>query len=276
MAKKLAEKQKARNARQRKEKKNYLLQSFDTYVDSFKSIRWDILVMAVYDLLFFYIVFAIGTELFTRLIQGVTRLGMLNPPEGLDIATMTMHVQIIKGVYFNSIQDVVFAIILAIFFYSVLKSLIWARVMKKKPEWSYLSGFFITSILWFAAWTLLCVGTYFLFTPKAIMILYLIVTILLLHLTPILNMQLAKTSKKLLSMNSVKKTFKLGFARVHHFLLPYAFLIVTFIVIYFALRFILQAIKIMPEVSTVILVIYLMLYFSWHRIYLAKVIERIR
>ena len=269
----MAKGKKVKKRKQKKEKKNYLSQSFDTYVSSFKSIKWDLLLMAVYDLLFFYIVFAIGSEIVARLMDGVMTLSVLKPPQGIDIATMTLHAQVIKSVYFGSIQDIIIAIVLAIFIYSIFKSLIWARVTERKLSWDYLSGFFITSIIWFAAWTLICLGSYFLFTAKAILVIYLVVTILLLHLTPILNFQLAKTGKKVMS---VKKAFRLGFARVHYFLVPYVLMFATFLVVYVVLGYIMKAIRIGPEAAMAIGMIYFMLYFSWHRMYLAKVIRRIR
>jgi hypothetical protein len=252
---------------------NYFSRTILTFFNSFKKIRWDLLLVALYDLLLMVVVFAVGKELFLRLFSDTQNIFALKQAASLTAESILKVGIAMENFYSGIILTTAIAAMLCIFFYSIFKSLAWARVAKTKLSWKYLSRFFVMSIVWFALWTLLCVISYFILIQKAQIAVYLIVTLLLLYLTPIMNIHFLKTQKIFTSM---AKAFHTGIGNIHKLILPYALFFLTGLVIYYVSGKVLIRIGVPSYISGGLFLVILLLYLAWSRIYLIDVIREIR
>jgi hypothetical protein len=252
---------------------NYLLQSFHNYIDSFRRIRIDILLMALYDAIFFFLIFSIAKSLLTRIFSSAVSLMSMATPSLEDSAALSAGAQAIKAFFFSSGIDLAMTIILSIFLYCIFKSLIWLIVARRRLAWNYLSGFCAMSFIWFIGWIAICVISYFLLTEGTQKAVYAIVLLLLLYLTPIMNSAFAKNAK---IFHSLKSVFTLGIGNIHLFILPCIVSVLTAIIPLFLLSRLLAVISMPPTISVIILTAIILLFLSWHRIYLNIIVGEIK
>jgi Ca2+/Na+ antiporter len=79
-------------------------------------------------------------------------------------------------------------------------------------------------------------------------------------LTPLMNISFTKTLRM---WKSAKAAFQLGIGNIHKFIVPCIMSLLTLLVTYYILAFVLNKLKIEASIGLVVLIIYVLLYLAW-------------
>lgn len=131
----------------------------------------------------------------------------------------------------DAIQNyLIITIIVAVLLYLLFKGLVWWKISNKKFTWKKLGEFAASNMIISVAIFLLGTAFFFLFRAEAFLFLGLpVVLFLLFHSLGVYNSAIMEKG----FVKSFRELFRMGYKKIHYFLIPHAILLVVFIVISF-------------------------------------------
>lgn len=250
----------------------YLKDSWKNLITSFKSLDKRILHVVIYDLLFFIICFGVF-YLFKLLItlkaeplKGF-KLDESALVPGSDLAANT---QLLKGFYNTMLFYVILFALILVLVYIFANLLIWIQVTGRKPrkiKFNFAKNFFLINIIWVITWLILFLVVINSLRPETTYFWMLGFIVFYAHLTAIMYISYFKSAR---IRKAVKQAFNIGFAKIHHFIVPYVFVAVIFYIINNVLRLFIQ----LPDTYRIFAsTIILLFYFAWLRFYVYSFVK---
>jgi len=246
---------------------DYLKQTFWQFIDHVK-INKKILLIAIYDLIFWLLFFGTSYVISTFIKKETSMLGTVNFNQFQILTSQELtetNLVLIKTFLIKS------AIILLIFFltslviYSIAKALIWLTLFNKKPTKEFMAGFIKIHFIWWILWTLPILFSLIGAQPEWRNYFVIFFFFFYLHSTTILQTVYTQKCEMKEAFTSVLNK---GIAKIHKFILPYAFALI----IYFLLT---RILLLLPRASAALLasaIIIGLIYISWFRYYIKDVI----
>ncbi|MCK4521583.1 MAG: hypothetical protein KAU20_03340 [Nanoarchaeota archaeon] len=250
-------------------KQNYLKKTWDLLKESFKEmdIR-KVIFIVLYDLLFFSIIF------FSFFIFGRILKNKALQMQDLPLQKITMlpkeELESILGVMqhflFALIAGLVIVLLIVFISMCLFKGLIWCSTLKKKFNIKFYLKFLVLNLLWFLIWLIPTILLAILMKRELIVFLIIVVIPFLMHFTNLLYISFIKNNR----LNAIKDAFRTGSKKIHLFLVPYAIIIILFIVIsqlYWIYKFL------PSNVSGLITGLIILVFMAWSRVYLSLVVK---
>jgi hypothetical protein len=225
-----------------------------TYLNSFKNKK--LLFVLLLNLAFVALTAVIIQLLLLTAHPWIENFKAINP-ETLIYKGESELAGIVATLKSTALAAAVFAmvfLILTLANWSLFEGLIYTTLLKKKFTFRYLKKFLLLNIIWFIPWLALFFLIIVEGRVETIIISGLLLVALFIHFTLILNVLYTRTGKF-----QLRQTLKIGVTKIHHFLLPYVIIIITYIII--------QQI-IIPYVTMLLF----LLFFSWVQNYTKDII----
>ena len=229
-----------------------------TYINSFKN-KTLLIVIPI------NIIFTLITILIIRLTQILSE-PQINKISGIDLSNLVSQTEAqlkiaeaaLKGFALFAISTAIIFLLILIINWSTTQGVVYSKLLKKKITLNYLNKFLLLNTLWFIPWILILGLVLFGGRAENPLVPAFIIILLFLHFSLILNTLFTKKPK----LNQIKASLKLGTAKIHHFLLPYIIITVTFIII--------SQLNLLSINPIIIALIYI-LFFSWVQNYLKDI-----
>ncbi|GEM_PF-6861612 len=248
----------------------YLKNTFWQFIDHV-TLNKKILLLTVYETVFWLLFFATSYLTSRILKKQAAMLGKVNFDQ-LKIFTSqeltTTNITLIKTFLLKSILILSAFAIVILLIYSIIKGLIWLTLFDKKPTKACLIQFFKLHLIW---WLLLALPIMFILAgaqPEFRTYFVIFFAVFYLHATTILQ---AKFTQKMSLKDAFADILNIGIAKIHYFVLPYAFSLI----IYWLLT---RLLYLLPSGSIALLfaaILIGLLFICWFRNYLKSVILEI-
>ncbi len=250
---------------------DFLKKNVNAFIDSFKNLDLRLLYCVFYDficyglLLFF---FRIYQNLLAKLLVKMPNPDIL---QSLDVTNtqLTQTLASLKGIFFWLI---IYTIILFILIFSVwclFKGLIWNQVFNQKFTFKFYKKFLLVNLLWLLIWLLPTVLFFIFVKQNALAYLLIIMLILIIYSTYILYVKSIKIKKV---KKIIKETFRIGFKRIYHFIIP-AIVMILFFLILMQFYWIFKGLS--QVLQAVIFLIILIVFIAWTRFYMANILRSV-
>jgi len=254
-----------------KKKQTYLKNTYITFLNSFKKLDKQIIYIVLCDFLFLLLLMA-GLFLWNaKISKNIAEIpaDLLQNPENLSPEMAEQTLSTIKGHIISIMAYTILLLVFVFLAWTLFKGIIWNIILKKKFTLKYYKKFTLLNLLWFALWLIPVILIIISLKRKPSAIFLLLALIFLIYFTNILYILF---TKKNLIKHALKNTFNLGLNKIHFFLLPYALMLITMLII----SLIIWPANFLPErvftsISTIVLVFYL----AWARFYLADVVNEL-
>lgn len=201
-------------------KQSFIEWNSNIFASSMKKIDLNILLIVTLDALFYLlsgylIIFWLGR------IQA--KMAAFSMPS--DIASMGYErgqqmIGEIKAFYYLIVLSLVLVLITLILLASIFKGIIWAKTAKTKISFSLISKFLGLNLIWMGFWLVVVFLLSYLVKPASAPIFMAIALVFGFYFTNILYALFMKENK----IKDIFHAVKLGTAKIHLFLLPYAFI----------------------------------------------------
>lgn len=255
-------------------KEGYFKCLYNDIISSLRDTKKIILVVALYDFLF-YVFLYLGSKLLTimtnRQLERIQpMLGEMMTTITTDLAQLENNLAVMKGFQnFLIIAPIIF-LLFVIIDWTIFKGIIWVNILKKRFDLKYFKNFLALNLLWFIPWAILLVLVIVLVRQNASAYIVLFLFVLLMHMSGVLCIAFAKENK---IINSIKQAFSIGIGKIHLFLVPYTILIILFVVVsQLGWLFKLFSYNIQAILSLILFVLYL----AFARVFLSKIVLRVR
>jgi len=251
-------------------KRGYFRDFLGVLKDSVMSLRTNIFVMALHDLLFytcsFYLI--VFWNYLARLLSANVQLnpGSFDPtnPTMVNGAVSSMQ----NFMIFLGVSLLILAVII-VFVYTFFKGMIWLNMLKRKPEYRFFKRFALLNCIWFFSVFLIILVLAIVLRVEFAAYVLVIAAALALHFGINITAQYAKTCE-------IKESFYQGLKkglRLHLFILPY-------IIVLSGYALVLQIGRIFTPlgqaVNFTVFATLTLLYFAWTRIYIFKLVQSIK
>ena len=265
----------------KKNKQNYIKNSWNLFVKSFKEFDTKVIFIVLYDLIFFSIVY-ISFITLAKLIQN--KALNINAPQ-LEQLTQLQQTEIIQAssqlnnlwlyIYIGVILTLLIIFIAACIF----KGMIWFKIAGKKANKKTIiklirtrALFLLISIGFIIAIIPLFISLSVAIKAQSLISVIILSTIIGLLWLIFINIKNLMYIYFTTTTNPIKKAFRIGIKKIHLLILPYIIMFIIFIIIsqlYWLYNF-------MPgNISTIITVLILLVYLAWFRIYLYTIVKDI-
>ena len=201
-----------------KKTQNFLEWNNEILVSAVKKINFGIVFITALDILFYFL--ANFLILFWH--KGIeAKLLSFNMPQNL-FALGAEEARQLTGdarlFFFMIALSFLLLLVAIILLASILKGIIWAKTTNTRLSFHLFSRFFVLNLLWMGFWFLLALLISWVIEPVSARVLIVIAALSALHFTNILYPLFMKEQK----FSAVFSALRLGTAKVHLFLLPYA------------------------------------------------------
>ncbi len=268
-------------SKMKKNKQNYIKNSWNLFVKSFKEFDTKVIFIVLYDLIFFSIVY-ISFITLAKLIQN--KALNINAPQ-LEQLTQLQQTEIIQAssqlnnlwlyIYIGVILTLLIIFIAACIF----KGMIWFKIAGKKANKKTIiklirtrALFLLISIGFIIAIIPLFISLSVAIKAQSLISVIILSTIIGLLWLIFINIKNLMYIYFTTTTNPIKKAFRIGIKKIHLLILPYIIMFIIFIIIsqlYWLYNF-------MPgNISTIITVLILLVYLAWFRIYLYTIVKDI-
>ena len=254
-----------------KKKQTYWKNTYITFLNSFKKLDKRVIYIVFCDFLFLLLLIA-GLFLWNANISkkiAEIPVDLLQDPESLSPEMAEQTLSLLKAPLISVMIATIILLTFIFLIWTFFKGIIWNLVLKKKFGLKYYYKFILLNLFWFALWLIPAFLIIISLKRKPSAIFLLLVLIFLIYFTNILYILFTKRN---LIKEALKNTFKLGFNKIHFFLLPYILMLVTMLII----SLILWPTHFLPErIYTSISTLALVFYLAWLRFYLADVVSEL-
>ena len=258
-------------------KEGYFKQSYDIFLDSFKKIDLKIFFIVFFDLIFYSLMPLIAITGFGVIQNKAMALDFGQNLFQLGAENAEALLAGLKGFLFVLIGMLLLMFLVIIIDWSIFKGLSWGFTLKKKFSFNYFLRFFLLNLVWLGMLAVLMFLIALAFKGEPLMLLgisfeagmasiYLLALMgIWLYFTNIIYVLFLKNEKK-----AVRKALKLGFKKIHYFILPYAVLVVILLAIFA----IMSLITYLPfGIGLTIMTLMILFYLAWARFYIVGVVE---
>ena len=258
-------------------KEEYFKQSYDIFLNSFKKIDLKIFPIVFFDLVFYSLIPLIAINSLNVIQKKAMSIDLGQSLLQMGAENAQALAANLKGFLFLLIGMMLLMLLVIIIDLSIFKGLAWGFTLKKKFSFNYFLRFFLLNLFWlgtlavlmfligltFKGEPLMLGGIYFQAGASSIYILILMAAWA--YFTNIIYVLFLKDEKK-----AVRKALKLGFTKIHLFVLPYAVLIAIFVVLYS----IMSLMTSLPfGIGFTIMAFIMLFYLAWARYYVVGVVE---
>jgi len=246
-------------------KEGYFKKNYNLFINSFKKIDLKIFHIVFFDLLFYSLVPLIAIATY-KVIENRASLTNM-PADLLQVGAETAEnlLSDLKVFFFLLIAMLILMVITIIIDWSIFKGLAWGLTIKRKFNFKFFLKFFILNLIWLGTYAILIFLFALTFRESALWIYLLILTLIWTYFTNIIYTLFMKNEKK-----AVRKAFKLGFTKIHLFILPYLILFIILSIIFF----IMNLTTALPYgIGLTIIILTLLFYLAWARFYIVELIE---
>ena len=210
---------------QKTKKPNFLNWNYNILISSFKKIKLkDSILILVLDALFYIF----SGYVFLFWLQRISeKMESVYLPFDLASAGAEQIQQAAKDAqsfYYLLIFSLVLLIIALIFLSSVFKGIIWAKTTNTKITPKLLSKFLLLNVVWLGFWLVLMFLILWLVQAESVRFFMLAAILLSIYLSGIAYAIFMREQ----TIRSLAKAIKLGFAKIHLLLLPYAIILALF------------------------------------------------
>ena len=240
--------------------------NYSSFINSFKKIGFNTAYMAFYDALF-YSISSLFAYLGFKYIE--KKASAFNLPENimdLSLQEAESLAANLKGFFFLIIFLVIFLILLMILNWSLFKGLSWSLAVKRKFDFKFFKRFLLLNLAWLPIWILLLFFVIIGINPDSILYFIMVVLAIAAYLTNILYALFLKEN----NFKTIKKAFKIAFAKMHFFVIPY---IIAVFLPYILLKLLIQNLQ-----QTAFLIISALAFIiinAWFRLYIVEVVDSV-
>jgi hypothetical protein len=237
----------------------------DVFAASFR--RWPVIITAAfYDSLYWLVLILSGTAfggILKSVIAGLR--GVDAGAQGLAaLQVVEANTATIRGVYAGIIGSTITWLALAFLAYVASRWLIWQAIRSARspfPRW--LAGNALWWLIWLVPVVLFVVGVQPAYAGLGVSLVF----ILYVHLGAGFHRTLIKES----SRAAVGTAFGLGFGSIHRYIVPYAFAVLVYLILFQPLRLL----PVAGRMQTAGFIIFVVLFLGWLRTYMDQAIERV-
>jgi len=260
-------------------KEGYFKQSYGIFLDSFKKIDLKIFPIVFFDLVFYSLIPLIAITSFNIVQKKAMSIDLGQNLLQMGAENAQALAANLQGFLFLLIGMMLLMLLTIIIDWSIFKGLAWGFTLKKKFSFNYFLRFFLLNLFWlgtlavlmfliglaFKGEPLMLWGIYFQAGVASVYILILMAAWA--YFTNIIYVLFLKDEKK-----AVRKALKLGFTKIHFFILPYVSLAAILLVLYAIMNLITS----LPfGIGFTIMAFIMLFYLAWARYYVVGVVESI-
>lgn len=247
-------------------KEGYFKKNYRIFRDSFKKIDLRIFQIIFFDLVFYSLIPLIAITTFKMIESKAKTINLPMSLLQLETENAEKLLSDLTGFYFLLIATVILILLTIIIDWSIFKGLAWGFTVKRKFNFKFFLRFFLLNLAWLGIFIILIFLFAFAFKQELLPIYMSILLIVWIYFTNIIYALFTKKG----DLKSIKKAFKLGFTKVHYFILPYTVLLVILLIIYF----IMSLITFLPYgIGLALIILILLFYFAWARFYIVDVVS---
>lgn len=206
---------------------DFLKQNYNIFINSFKRINLKIFLILGLEFLFYFTFMLAGNFLIKLLEKKTANVDLTQNLMGLNQQAANTLLTSVKGMFSFLVISMILFGILIIISWSLFKGLIWTITTNKKFSTEFFMKFLKLNLIWLPAWFLLMFLFAIIIKPAAAPIYMLITLATAFYFTNILYPLFLKHNK----IKIIKESFRLGIKKIHHFIMPYAIIIVLFFII---------------------------------------------
>lgn len=251
--------------------KKFLKTNITAFTDSLKTIDLRLLYCVLYDFIgyglivfFFRIYRQILAKLFVKM-PSIALLQSLDPTN----PQVTQVFAMLKGVIFWLVSYTILLFIIILLVWCLFKGLIWNQVFNQKFTLKFYKKFLLVNLLWIVIW-LIPIILFFIFVKQNVLVyLLIIIFVLMIYLTYILYIESIKKTK---IKKIIKETFRVGFKKIYHFIIPIIVMVIVFLLL-MQLYWLFKGLS--QVVQTIIFLIILIVFIAWTRFYMVNIVEGI-
>jgi len=232
--------------------------------DSVKKIRAEIGLIVLYDLIFYGILYFIGSYFVTIVQRKSNGINLTDNYQMLNLIGAQQTLSSLQGFFFMLIFVAILYMILIIIMSTIFKGLIWGITLKKKASKQLLVRYGLFNSVWIPAFIIVLFGIMLLMKPAMAGFFVLLFLSASLHFVMVGSILLFMNGKIL-----IKKTAAISFGRIHYFVLPYGFIAGLWIVLSY-----LHSISgiALPSIFPYILTLF---FIAWARYYISEIVHHI-
>ncbi len=249
-----------------KGEKHYLKNSYKLFINSFKKINIKIFFIMFFDLVFYAMATLISITTFNLIKKKALAVDMPQNILQLGAENIEKTMLDLRAFLFLLIGMIILMFLIIIIDWSIFKGLSWGITLKRKFNFKFFLKFFLLNLVWWGVFIFLLIAVSNVFRQSVIPIYIIVLTLIWIYFTNIIYTLFVKEEK----FKSVKKAFKIGFTKIHYFILPYTVLILILSIIIS----IMNLITFLPYGAGLpIMALILLFYIAWARFYIVGVIE---
>lgn len=240
--------------------------NYSSFINSFKKIGFNTAYMAFYDALF-YSISSLFVYLGFKYIE--KKASAFNLPENimeLSLQEAGSLAANLRGFFFLIIFLAVFLVLLTILNWSLFKGLNWSLAAKRKFDFKFFKRFLLLNLAWLPIWILLLLFVFIGINPDAILYFVMAVLAIAAYFSNILYALFAKES----NFKSVKMAFKIAFAKMHFFVIPY---VIAVFLPYILLKLLIQNLQ--QTAFLIISALAFIIISAWFRLYIVEVVDSV-
>lgn len=261
---------------------SYLNYEWDNLKNSFISYKKKSLMTIIYDI-FFYLIVIISSTLYGLYLQFRTsKINLIDIQQTIQDPSQSAQVLglLKRFLFFDMIGCFILLSIIIFLAVATIKPLIWAEITNNKLNKKDIIRFWGTRALW----SLILIPAYIIAVPLFAILIVAVksnssVTVLIVSSILLVSFLFFTNTKiimyiiytKTKSLKSIFEAFKIGFKKIHYFIIPYLVILASFIAFTNLTRiFFFVPEQIQSYISAVLIIIYI----SWFRFYVYEVNKR--
>jgi len=255
--------------------KKHINHEFEHLKNTFKLINKAYWITVLFDIIL-AIILSVAVFIFATQVYGIfvdfqqnNSLNLFGTEiSNFDTETLDMTSQNIQDLFYNVIFFSSLFIIFSLLFFSLMKSLIYTRLLNKKSTIKFYFKFLLINFIWLIIWSLVF-AFIFKFVRFELQFLFnILATLLLFYFTILLFTSFTIDEKFLLTLKHIWKLIK----KTHLFIFPYIFIFIIFLI----LNLISIAFTFLPSFyENIISALILICFLAWARIYIISIVKRL-
>lgn len=246
---------------------------FDLFIQTFQNWK-TIIITALYDAIYWLLVF--GTVYFLKWkvelkVAATQAMATLSKEELLKSAAATSQTaNALESFVYFIFTSAALAFIFCFIIYALSRSLIWTTIANQKINKKFILKFTGLNALWWLIWLplflIVIIGSKDspTTTKQTVTLLLLVAT----HFTPIVH---TLYMKKHLIGHSIGNGIGWGIAKIHRFIIPYAYIFVTYVILYQVYRLAENTPWINPASM-----LFVVLFIAWVRTYVYEIVKEFK
>src|SRR3989344_6848933 len=207
-------------------KGNFITQNYLLLINSFKRINLRFFLILAFDILFYFILMQTGNFFLKIIEKKAANVDLAQNLLGLDQQAASGLLTSLRGFFFFLIISAILFLVLEAINLSVFKGLIWTATANKKFNFKFFKKFLLLNLIWLPSWFLLIFLFAVIINPETSPIFMMIILGMAFYFNNILYPMFLKENK----LRKIKKAFKLGIEKIHHFIVPYGIIIILFLI----------------------------------------------